>query len=323
MYPCDTNPNYGIFVKEQIDAIERIQFIEKRIYVVSGQKGFFQYVRSIFEVRRIIKKGHFDLIHIHYGLSGLFLLFGRMKVPVLLTLHGGDILSEQGKIVQVALTKRILRKCDYAITLNERMDKVAKNYILNTTIIPCSVNIQLFQRKKEKQIDSNEIKILFPSSRTRVVKDYPLFSRVCEVLREKYEFNIKEYVIENLSRQEVANLYNNVDILLMTSISEGSPQVVKEAMACDLPVVSTDVGDVRELLRGVRKSYVADSRDENILASLVCRSLKENEEGISPREQILKLKLDDDSIALKIVTLYKDIVMTEGRKNINRESYYL
>ena len=42
MYPCDTNPNYGIFVKEQIDAIERIQFIEKRIYVVSGQKGFFQ-----------------------------------------------------------------------------------------------------------------------------------------------------------------------------------------------------------------------------------------------------------------------------------------
>lgn len=308
MYPNKDDPNYGIFVKEQIDAIEHIKNIEKFVYVIDGEKGFGEYVKSIYNIRRVIRNGKFDLVHIHYGLSGLFLLRGRINIPVLMTLHGGDILAEQGKTVQVALTKRILKKCDFAITLNDRMDEIARSLIHHTEIVPCSVNTSFFKDLNKKNDKSKSVRILFPSARSRFVKDFPLFEKTCELLRQQYKLNVKEYYLENLSRNQVAELFNQMDVLLMTSISEGSPQVVKEAMACNLPVVSTNVGDVSVLLDGVKDSYVAKSRNEKELAELVFKSLKENKEGISPREKILKMKLDDESIANRVISIYQNLI---------------
>ena len=310
MYPNENDSNYGIFVKEQIDAIEKIRCLDKVVYVIDGKNGFKEYIKSVFKINRLIHQREFDIIHIHYGLSGLFLLLGRVKVPVLMTLHGGDIQAEQGKTIQVALTKKILKRCNFAITLNERMNEITKSFIPNTEIVPCSVNTNLFNEslKKEKR-ETDVVKILFPSARSRIVKDYPLFQRTCEVLRQQYNLNVEEYYFEGFSRQQVAELFNQMDILLMTSVSEGSPQVVKEAMACNLPVVSTNVGDVKVLLNGVKNSYVANTRDANELANLVYKSLYEEKEGISPRDKIIKLGLDDDSIAKKIISIYNHLIL--------------
>lgn len=309
MYPNERDPNYGIFVKEQIDAIERLYDIEKTVYVIDGKNGLKEYIKSIFDIRKTIKKGCFDLIHVHYGLSGLFLLLGRMKVPVLMTLHGGDIQAEQGKAVQVALTKQILKKCDFVITLNKKMDEIARKFVHQTRIVPCSVNTHFFiELSPREKVRSNTVRILFPSSRNRYVKDFPLFQKTCEVLRQRYKLIIEEYYLENLSRKQVAGLFNQMDVLLMTSISEGSPQVVKEAMACNLPVVSTNVGDVSVLLDGVKDSYVSSSRDETELAELVYKSLCEQKEGISPRDKIAQLELDDDHIAKRLISIYHNMI---------------
>lgn len=308
MYPDKNDPTYGIFVKEQIEAIYNCETIDYEVYAINGKKGLWEYVKSIWKIRTLIKKGNFDLIHIHYGLSGLFLLMGKMKITTIITLHGGDIQAEQGKTIQVALTKLILKSCNFAITLNKRMDDIVRKYIAKTEIIPCSVNTNLFVSHREERMRSNQYNVLFPSARTREVKDFPLFQRVCNVLREKYGLHVEEYYLENLSRQEVADLFCRMDVLLMTSISEGSPQVVKEAMACNLPIVSTNVGDVSILLNGVKDCYVADSRDEDELAYLVYKSLVKNQEtGISPREKINELRLDDDSIARRILNVYHNM----------------
>ena len=307
MYPNEDDPNYGIFVKEQIEAIERIRKIEKVVYVIDGKKGFGEYIKSVYRIRRVIRKGDFDLVHVHYGLSGLFLLLWRINAPVIMTLHGGDIQAEQGKTVQVALTKRILKKCDFAITLNDRMDEIARRYIHHTDIVPCSVNTNLFRELVKKDI-THSVQILFPSARSRVVKDFPLFEKTCELLRQQFKLDVKEYYLENLSRNQVAELFNKMDVLLMTSISEGSPQVVKEAMACNLPVVSTDVGDVGVLLDGVKDSYVAKNREPKELADLVFISLSRGNDGISPRDKIKQLGLDDDSIAQRILTIYSRLI---------------
>ena len=304
MFPNKRDITYGVFVKEQIDAVEKIEKIEKDIYVIEGKRGFVEYIRSIFIIPKLIAANKYDLIHIHYGLSGLFLLYMKPRIPVVITLHGGDIQIEQGKTVQVALTKRILRHCDFAITLNSIMNSIVMSYCRQTEIIPCSVNTNLFfdQGRRHKK---NYFNILFPSARNREVKDYPLFQRTCNILRKDYALDIHEFYIENMSRKEVADLLNNMDILLMTSISEGSPQVVKEAMACNLPIVSTNVGDVATLLMGVNNCYVSDSRNEEELASkvykaLVCKETK----GVSPKDQIFKLGYDDATIAKRILRVY-------------------
>lgn len=309
MFPNTNDPTYGIFVKEQIDAIRTHEDIDYDVYVINGKRGYQEYLKSIFRIRSFVRNGGYDLIHIHYGLSGLFLLFGKPAVPVIMTLHGGDIQAEQGRMVQVELTKCILRRCDYVITLNERMDELVRRYVEKSEIIPCSVNMRFFVPISKEKERTGKIKVLFPSARSRKVKDYPLFKRTCEVLRDEYGLDVEEFYLEDLSRKEVAKLFKEVDLLLMTSISEGSPQVVKEAMACNLPVVSTNVGDVALLLEGVRDCYVAESRDEKLLAALAYKSLaKKHKIGMSPIEKLKELGLDDDHVAWRLLKVYHDLI---------------
>jgi len=313
MYPVAGNPNQGIFVKEQVDAINRVEPIQYDVFLIQGKAGLGSvgpYLKSIYEIPRVIRQKHYDLVHIHYGLSGLYSLFSHVDIPCVITLHGGDIQIEQGKKVQVALTKHILRHCDLAITLNSKMDAIVSKYIGNTQIIPCGINEDLFKPcEREDPSRQKQVNILFPSSRQRYVKDFPLYESACNIIRNKYNVNVKEYYLEHLSREEVAKLYQSMDLMLMTSISEGSPQVVKEAMATDLPVVSTNVGDVSVLLEGVQNSYVANSRAPQELADLCIKSLFEKQDYIlSPSMKIKKMGLDNTSVAKRILSKYHELL---------------
>lgn len=111
-----------------------------------------------------------------------------------------------------------------------------------------------------------------------------------------------------MSRIEVATLYQNADLMIMTSISEGSPQVVKEAMACNLPVISTNVGDVAHLLENVKNSAVANKMDAEELAFLAYQSLNNQISGIDGREKIFQMLLNDQSIAQKIYNIYLSLL---------------
>lgn len=309
MYPCPDAPTYGIFVKEQENAVcNEYPNVHYTIAFINGKFSKKEYITSIFKIRKLIKEKNFDLIHVHYGFSGLFLLLGKLpkKIPVVITLHGGDIQIEQGKKIQVWFTKQILKKVNVAITLNEKMDKIARKYVKNTTIIPCSVNTDVFYPPLiSKVINLKEkLHIIFPSDKNRFVKNYPLFEQTISILQNKYKLKCQISEIKNMSRLEVSNLYQKADLMIMTSISEGSPQVVKEAMACNLPVISTNVGDVSFLLENVRNSAVAQTMNAEELAYLAYQALTNQIEGINGRDKILQMKLDDKSIAQKIYKTY-------------------
>lgn len=309
MYPNRYNPYYGIFVYEQVKAVTQcFPDINYSIFYIKGNKDKFEYIRSINAVHKEINNGKYDLVHIHYGFSGLFLLnpFKRLKIPVIVTLHGGDIQAEQGKKVQVFFTKKILKHVQYAITLNERMDIIARKYTKNTMIIPCSVDTDLFSPPVKRSIisSSKPYKIIFPSAHSRMVKNYPLFQETLKVMRQKYGIDCVEIELNNMTRKQVHELYCDADAMLMTSISEGSPQVVKEAMACNLPVVSTKVGDVDVLLDGVKDSGCVFPHDANLLADKLYESMQDNIKGICPRDRIFQLGLDNKSVATRIYNLY-------------------
>ena len=93
----------------------------------------------------------------------------------------------------------------------------------------------------------------------------------------------------------------------MTSLSEGSPQAIKEAMCCNLPCVSTPVGDVSVLLDGVKDSYVSKEHSADELAELVVKSLNGFGHGVLGREKIIKLRLDEEVVANDIYNVYKRI----------------
>lgn len=308
MYPNSTNPYYGIFVKEQIDAIQEVQNVKHDVYVIKGRESKFNYIKSIFGIHKIISRGKYDLIHVHFGLSAFFLLFFKPRIPLILTLHGSDIQSGQQKYLQV-ITKWVLRRADKAIVVNNNMVDVTKRYISDIHVIPCGVNTQFFSPRNDiKTNNDTKYHIVFPSSRNRYIKNYPLFKATCIILKEKYNLDIECHYLENLSRNEVASLYQCSNLMLLTSISEGSPQVVKEAMASNLSVVTTNVGDVMHLLSGVANCYVAPKPEPELLAQLAYQSLTQKTQGLSPREKLLSLKLDDCSVAQDVIALYQTTI---------------
>lgn len=309
MYPSGDMPFYGIFVKEQENAIcKEYPNVHYTIAYINGKNKKYEYLTSIFKIRKLIKRNDFDLIHVHYGFSGLFLLLGKLpkKIPVLITLHGGDIQVEQGKKIQVWFTKQILKKSHAAITLNTRMNNIVQKYVHKTEIIPCSVNTDTFYPPltSKKNNLKDELHIIFPSDKNRLVKNYPLFEQTISILRGKYNLRCRISEIKNMSRAEVSELYRNADLMILTSISEGSPQVIKEAMACNLPIVSTNVGDVAFLLNNVSNSAISSNMEAEELAYLANKVLNGEIHGISGREKIFQLHLDDKSIAQKIYNTY-------------------
>lgn len=316
MYPSEARPNYGVFVKEQMEAVtRRCPDVEYDLYYIDNTHGNKAYLNSVFRINRQISRGDYDIIHIHYGLSGLFMLWPlrRWNVPVVLTLHGGDIQPEQGKTVQVPLTRMILGRVDAAISLNDRMQALASEKCRNVVKIACSVDTDIFCPAAEggrRPADRyRKIRILFPSDPARTVKNYPLFQAVVAELRAKYGLDAETANIMDMDRSQVAEAMRNADVLLMTSISEGSPQVVKEAMACNLPVVSTKVGDVDMLLEGVCRSAWSETADCGRLADLVYVSaVKGFPAGMDGREKIFRLGLDSASVAMRIYNLYLSLI---------------
>lgn len=310
VYPSEQHPYHGIFVSEQVQSIQKLYpDVLFDVYYIDGLHGKWNYVKSIWEVSQKINKGSYDLIHIHYGLSGLFLYWPFIKnTKILVTFHGSDIQPLGGNgIISVKVSQHTAKKSDAAIVLNDNMNHMVLPYCSKTHLIPCAVNINTFS-DQPAQKKKDVIRVVFPSNPNRTVKNYPLFCDTLQVVRKRYGLKVEEVHLVNLSREQVADVYNQSDVLLMTSKSEGSPQAIKEAMACNLSCVSTPVGDVRDLLDGVKDCYVSNTHDANELADLLVKSIKKDGEGMLGRDKIILLQLDEESIAKKIYGLYKETI---------------
>ena len=99
------------------------------------------------------------------------------------------------------------------------------------------------------------------------------------------------------------------DALVLTSMHEGSPNVVKEALACNLPVVAVDVGDVRHRIGAVAGCVLcADDRPETVAAGLV--AVLQRGRHIAGRETVLDL--DERITAEKTIAVYRQAI--NGRR---------
>ena len=113
--------------------------------------------------------------------------------------------------------------------------------------------------------------------------------------------------LKGYNREQVNALMYNCDALLMTSKTEGSPQVIKEAMACGCPIVSVDVGDVAERVSGVEGCYVVRTRKPEGIAEALKKALA-YETRTNGRERILEMGLSNEQVAERLMAIYKQLV---------------
>jgi teichuronic acid biosynthesis glycosyltransferase TuaC len=311
MYPTDDFIYNGIHVKEQIDYLVAEYNIDYEIYFINGRKSKFNYIKSIFLINSLIKKEHFDLIHIHFGLSGLFLLFNPfIKIPVVLTLHGSDISPVTASALMKKITTLVVSRSNKVIILNDKTKEVLKKFEDRLLKIPCGINVKDFNSNRKNLINKS-FTIGFPGDIKRIVKNYKLFNEIMEFLR--LEFDTRIVVFHNMTRPQLSEQLSKLDCLVMTSLSEGSPQMIKEALASNVPIISSKVGDVAELLAGVKNAYVIDSFDKEdyVLKIRKIISLPPKERRTNGIEKIKELELDQNSTVLKIFEVYKNLLKNQ------------
>lgn len=294
------------FIVEQVESLKRIG-IEFQYFLIKG-KGILGYLRNLKTLKQTIESFRPDLIHAHYGLAGLLSVLQR-RIKVVITFHGSDLNNLYVRFFSM-LAYIFSSETIFVSPRIERFIKIKKG-----TVIPCGVDTKLFNdmnkrdSRLEVKLDLKDKLILFSSSFDNKVKNFPLAQDAINIL-EKNGLRVKLLEFKGYTRQKSSILMNSVDVALLTSFTEGSPQFIKEAMACNVPIVSTDVGDVRSLIRNVNGCYVAsyDPMDvaENIMKAL---DFAEKCGKTNGRKKILELQLDIDSIALRIKQVYQNILM--------------
>jgi hypothetical protein len=312
MWPISEHPYYGIFVKEQIEGLNKYYpELKNKVWFINGFKSKFNYILSCIQINWHLLFNNYDIIHVHFGLSGLFLLVNPfIKTPVVTMLHGSDIRTDSSSKLFTIISKLVVNRSNHVFYLNGRIQEILKDHVNKLEYLPCGINTNIFEcRRVENKTDI--VKIAFPASKQRLEKNYKFFSRIIDVLQQKYQIKIEVIEIHGKSRIEVCDILNSVDILVMTSISEGSPQIIKEAMCCNTPIVSSNVGDVSIMLKDLRNCYVINEFAEELFCKAIHDILKitSDKRFSNGRLRIFELGLDEESTSKKIYNAYNTLAL--------------
>lgn len=215
------------------------------------------YARLVTETLR--DTNEYDLIHANYGLTAPAAL-AQHHLPSVISLWGSDLLGRYGPICQFCAGHT-----DEVVVMTREMATVLDR---PAHVIPHGIDMETFQSKsttsarKELGWDQEKRHVLFPYSADREIKDFPKAARVVATAQSTVDTDIELHTISGVEHSRMSDYYNATDVLLLTSKREGSPNVLREALACNTPVVGTDVGDVAERLDGVSPSAVCQSETE-------------------------------------------------------------
>jgi glycosyltransferase involved in cell wall biosynthesis len=303
MYPTEADPWAGCFVRDLVEDL-RTMGIDVEVLAFDGRNRRRAYVEAGFMLRRALRRGRFDLVHAHYGLTGVVAL-GQRIVPTVVTFHGSDTGNPNVKW-QAWLSWSAAR---LATPVFVSRDGARRLGCANAAVIPCGVDVDLFRPRPTAQAraslgwSEHGQCVLLPGARANPVKGADLFDAVVRELRDRVP-DLTSVSLEGFSREQVVHVMNAVDVTLVTSDFEGSPASIKESLACMTPVVSVPVGDLPELLAGLPGCAVAP-RDPGALAEAVVAAL---ERGSDPALRRRAEQFSGRRSAERTVALYENVL---------------
>lgn len=310
------------FVQSQYDSL-KAEGPDMVLFPIKG-KGWKGYLKAVFALRKVVKRARPDIIHAHYSTCGFvasLACLGMRKRPKILVSILGSFPTRDAKWRRVRWA--IQHLWDGALTKSERTrDQLG----LDLPVIPNGVNLDIFhlmdhnEARKKVGVEPNRQYIIWCSNPERVEKNWPLAEAAVKQLQiTNNKLQISLVPVYNKTPEEVCTYMNAADCLLLTSDSEGSPNVIKEAMACNCPIVTTDVGDVRERLANMEGCYVVEepraidaehldaARLEKVkrVAEAIGKTLKfgKRTEG---RNRIIEDRLEISQIANRIIEWYNN-----------------
>ncbi len=266
-------------------------------YSIKG-KGLKGYLRNIKPLKKYLKENKFDIIHAHFVWCGIIASLAGAK-PLVVSLMGSDVKGNlMNKLLSIVFIKLFWDK-----TVVKSEDMRRSLYISKVSVIPNGVDFNRF-----KPIDKNTAMaitkwdiskkhILFAGDPNRKVKNFKLAK---EAFEKCSDMNLELHVLKNIDNKILPYYYSAADVVLLTSLWEGSPNVIKEAMACNRPIVSTNIGDVKEIIGNTKGCIITENNSEDCKHQLISALTFEKTNG---RQDIFHL--NSKLIAIKLVQLYQ------------------
>ena len=275
---------------------------------ILGFQSKMNYLKCTLDVMRMTRAVAYDVVHAHYGYSAYPAMF-RLQAPLVITLHGSDVL---GKLSERLCTRAVSHFADAVIVVSEGMRRTS----IPEIVIPCGVDLGVFKpydrdkaRARLRWPKDRQI-VLFPFDPARRGKRYDLARASVEQLVQD-GVDAELMTVFNMANGEMPWCYSAADAMLLCSDHEGSPTSIKEALACNLPVVATDVGDVGELLSGIAGTRICPPD-----ASTIARNLREVLDWSRSSEfrgRAAMARYDQALTVEKIVGVYADVLSNLGQ----------
>ncbi len=282
MWPTQSDPSYGSFVKEQMESLRPLG-VEFEVLFIDGRASKWNYLRGIRQLHKQLRTTEFDLIHAHFGLAGWVARF-QLRVPLVITFHGDDVLGRprrDGRITPMGrffqITSFLLARLASAVIVQSReMRRLLR--LDSAEVIPCGIDLELFrlmdrdEARRLAGLDPSKKYVLFAYNPEEQRKRFDLIEAAVAKAREHLP-GIEILQVRKKPHSEMPLHMNAADMVVVASLLEGGPLVTKEAMATNLPVITVNVGDAPDLIHEGDGNYLVPREVDAIAAKIVevCR----------------------------------------------------
>lgn len=325
-WPRPEKPMHGIFVTDTVGGLQE-QGVSVDVLFIRGYRGVHCYLVAcvVMLMLSVVRRDKYRLVNSHGGEAAVAArcFLGR---PVIASYWGSDILGPQqgDRVTRLKrfLVSRGLRAHALLMTATttkskEMEEKLPRPARRRNWVIPDGVNRDRFtpvdrdQARRLAGWPPDEITVI-SVGRPVALKRLWLAEQAVQLAAAEIP-TIRWRLVSDASPEEMPALYNAADCLIHTSLSEGSPNVIKEALACNLPVVATASGDIPELLEGVRPSAICPP-DPAILASALVRCINSAARS-NGRAQTAHLARG--AIAGRLLDCYRSVGFPDARSPVD------
>ncbi len=319
MYPTEQLPHLGAYVAEQVRSL-RAAGVDADVLFINARRTRLNYVLSLPHVVRKLRTKRYDIIHTHHTytipLVRMARALTRGRMPIVLTSHEGEAVGgtpptwhPTSQIRHSIGVKRwMARGVDYMVFVSRQLsDAIGSNG--SHDVIPCGVDLEKFKPMDQARcraqlgLPAEALILFYPASPRARAKRFELVETAYGIVRKRRP-NAQLLTGGGIPHAMMPVYYNAADVVLQSSFYEASPTVVKEALACERPVVSTDSGDTREIMAGVPYCFVcADDPEELAHYAIVCTGHR----AIGGRERLIAKGLGLEQVAERLTRIYRTL----------------
>ena len=301
-YPTEDKPGASPCIEQQKKALEHLGFKVDIIFFDGPQSrlNYFKAMTSVFSKVQIGKQ--YDLVHAHYGFSGL-VARAQIRCPVVVTFRGSDVLTSRER----PISRMVAASVDRVIVMSESMRQLLGRD--DAYIIPYGIDLELFKprpqsaARQELGLATEDPIILFPYSPRRPEKRFDIVEQALTILKHEFP-NIQLLTVFNQPHHQIVNFMNACDVMVLASDTEGAPVAIREAMACSLPIVSVDVGDVAQVIRGTEGCVICPRTPEK-MADHLAQVLRERKRT---NGRLAAMEFDLSRSANEVAQIYQEFL---------------